>query len=148
MSSSNILGQVFKVDSDHVLVKMNENKTDTDLLDNTRIFAKSQLQLVEATNSSFRSNCDQFVQKTPKKLNDLNNVLTVCAQQGFIHAILNKENSLVYMQYDLASGKFLKEKRFPTHSVSAFCGNNLSNISLRTLDEPNVNFRKKNFLLN
>ncbi|RNA07304.1 E3 ubiquitin- ligase UBR5-like, partial [Brachionus plicatilis] len=135
----NVLGQVIKIDSDYALVRMSDSKTESDPLENTRIFAKSQLQLAEASNFSLKSNCDQFVQKGPKKIPDLTNVLTCCAQQGFIHVIISKENSIVYAQYDLASGKFLKEKKFPTNCVSAFCGNNLNNISLRTIDEPNFN---------
>lgn len=136
--TSNVLGQVIKIDCDYALVRMNDSKAESDPLENTRIFAKSQLQLAEVSNSSLKSNCDQFVQKTPKKIPDLTNVLTICAQQGIIHAIISKENSLVYVQFDLTSGKFLKEKRFPTNCVSAFCGNNLNNISLKTIDEPNV----------
>lgn len=136
--TNNILGQVIKIDSDYALVRMNDSKAVHDPLENTRIFSKCQLQLAEVSNYSLKSNCDQFFQRFPKKISDLTNVLTICAQQSFIHAIITKESSLVYVQYDLASGKFIKEKRFPTNCVSAFCGNNLNSISLKTIDEPNV----------
>lgn len=139
--TNQILGQVIKIDSDYALVRINDSRETQDLLENTRIFPKCQLQLAEVSNSSLKSNCDHFFQKIPKKISDLSNVLTICAQQGSIHAITTKESSLVYVQYDLASGKFLKEKRFPTNCVSAFCGNNPNNISLKTIDEPNVSIR-------
>lgn len=150
--SSNVLGKVIKIDSDYVLVKMNSlNETTTtatnttqtaqnqqDILDSTRIFQKNQLQLV--LNQSTNSNKSfDFIQKSPKKLSDISNVLTICAQQNSIHAILNKDNNLVYVQYDMLTNKSIKEKRFPTNFHS-FLGNNLNNISLRTIDDPNVIF--------
>ena len=159
--SSNILGKVVKVDADYVLVKMHHSKShsssnqtvdvqqqqntalnDTELqamsfLDNLRIFQKSQLQLIKSSSTSL-SKLPDFMQKTPKKLADFGNVLCLAAQQSGIHAIVNKENAIFYVQYDLLSNKIVREKRFPS-SLSFVGHQSISNIRLHTLDNPNVN---------
>lgn len=141
--SSSVLGKVIKIDNEYVLVqvsvsKSNETGTDTAnetvLLDNSRIFQKSQLQLI---NQSSSVKLPDFMQKSPKKLSDFGAILTVSAHQNGLHAIITKENSLFYVQYDLLSNKITKEKRFTT-SLSSFLGRNLGNISFFAPDDPIV----------
>jgi hypothetical protein len=78
-----------------------------------------------------------FMQKTPKKLSDFGTALTIAASQNGLHGIITKENALFYIQYDLLSGKIVKEKRLTT-SLNAFLGRNPSNIAFFSHDDPNV----------
>lgn len=142
-SKSTVLGKAIKVDNDYILVKMQSKSTDlnpqvttgdSELLENSRIFPKNQLQLIKQSSSS---KLPDFMQKTPKKLSDFGAVLSVAAQQNGFHAIISKENSLFYIQFDLLSNKIVKEKRFTT-SLSSFLGKNPNNISFFTQDDPNV----------
>lgn len=143
--SSTILGKVIKVDNDYVLVqvapKANASTSEVDspaetlLLDNSRIFQKNQLQLVKQSSSL---KLPDFMQKTPKKLSDFGAILTIAAHQNGLHAIITKENSLFYVQYDLLSNKITKEKRFTT-SLNSFLGRNPGNISFFAQDNPSLN---------
>lgn len=143
--SSTILGKVIKVDNDYVLVQVSQTSkpasSDTDspaesiLLDNSRIFQKTQLQLVKQSSSA---KLPDFMQRTPKKLSDFGAILTIAAHQNGLHAIITKENSLFYVQYDLLSNKITKEKRFTTSQIS-FLGRNPGNISFFGQDDPNLN---------
>lgn len=165
-SKSTILGKVIKVDNDYVLVKMQSSVVpsakppseltaglsgvvalDSEVLDNSRIFPKNQLQLVKqssssswtssSSSSSSSSKLPDFMQKVPKKISDFGAVLCVAAQQNGFHAIVSKENALFFVQVDLMSNKIIKEKRFTT-SLGSFLGKNPNNISFFTQDDPNV----------
>lgn len=167
-SKSTILGKVIKVDNDYVLVKMQSSVVpsakppseltaglggvvalDSELLENSRIFPKNQLQLVKqssssswtmtssSSSSSSSSKLPDFMQKVPKKISDFGAVLCVAAQQNGFHAIVSKENALFFVQVDLMSNKIIKEKRFTT-SLGSFLGKNPNNISFFTQDDPNV----------
>ena len=94
------------------------------LLDNSRIFQKSQLQLVKQSSSL---KLPDFMQRTPKKLSDFGAILAIAAHQHGLHAIVTKEGALFYVQYDLLSSKITKEKRFTT-SLNSFLGRNPGNI--------------------
>lgn len=133
---SHVLGRVIKIDNDYVLVKLGASTSDNSL-ENTRIFQKSQLQLVASnttstTNSSSVSTSHHrytdFMQRSPKRLSDLSSatVLTVLARQSSIHAIISKENSIYYVQYDMLASKIVKEKRFST-SLQSFLGSTVAN---------------------
>ena len=129
----------------------------TDLLDNSRIFLKNQLQVnlskvnvnplslipiffdFKLIKQSSSSKLPDFMQKTPKKVSDFGAVLAVSAQQNGFHAVVSKEHALFYVQFDLLSNKVVKEKRF-TSSLSSFLGKNPNNISFFTQDDPNVSF--------
>ena len=147
--ASSILGKVVKIDSDYVLVKMqsksqceqstnaigslNETEMQTiSFLDNLRIFQINQLQLIRSSSNKL----PDFIQKSPKKLPDFGNILSLAAQQNSIHAIVNRENCLCYVQYDLFSNKLVKEKRFPTNIMSL---SQHFNTSLYTIDNSNFN---------
>ncbi len=146
--SSTVLGKVIKVDNDYVLVQVasgsgvNSRKTGDSvdsnqaelLLDSSRIFQKNQLQLVKQSSGS---KLPDFMQKTPKKLSDFGAVLTLAAHQNGLHAIVTKENALMYVQYDLLSNKITKEKRFTT-GLSSLLGRNPGNINFYAHDDPSV----------
>ena len=137
--------------------KSNDNlisSNDTDVLENSRIFPKNQLQVnlniieknllkiikyfeIKLIKQSSSSKLPDFMQKTPKKVSDFGAVLAVSAQQNGFHAIVSKENALFYIQYDLMSNKIVKEKRFTT-SLNSFVGKNPNNIQFYTQDDPNV----------
>jgi hypothetical protein len=154
--ASNILGKVVKIDADYVLVKMQTSEGETsssqDLLENSRIFPKSQLQVVKTATAvtggsgsggtSSSPQLPDFSQKSLKKLSDIGEVLTTAAQHSLVHAIVHKESSLFYVQYDLFNNKLVKEKRIST-SLAAFMGQNVSNIRLFTIDDPNVSCKNK-----
>ena len=146
-----LLGKVIKIDNDHAIVKMQSKVIDTplppqplapgespmetqSLLDNCRILAKSQLQAVKLA-SSFK--LPDFIQKIPKKLSDIGNVITFVAQQNGIHALISKEGSIYYIFYDIITNKILKEKKMPTRT-KAMLG--ATQIRLNTIDDPNVRF--------
>jgi len=137
--SSNVLGRVIKVDNDYVLVQVGaggESSQAELVLDNSRIFQKSQLQLVKQSSSS-SSKLPDFMQRTPKRLSEFGPVLALAAHQNGLHAIVTKENSLMYVQYDLLSNKITKEKRFTT-SLNSFLGKGARNVSFFAQDEPSV----------
>jgi E3 ubiquitin-protein ligase EDD1 len=142
-----LLGKVIKIDNDHAIVKM-QSKTIPDsagpigdslmetqsLLDNCRILAKNQLQAVKLS-SSFK--LPDFIQKIPKKLSDIGNVITFVSQQNGIHALITKEGSIYYIFYDIVTNKIIKEKKMPTRTKAMF-GQIGNQIKLNTIDDPNV----------
>lgn len=155
--ANNVLGKIVKIDTDYVLVKMQAQTTDNnnesnadnssnqDVLENSRIYQKSQLQLVRhsstgtgsSSSSSSSVQMPDFHQKSLKKLSDMGDVFTISAQLNFVHAVVHKENALFYVQYDLFSNKLIREKRISS-SVPAFIGHNVNNISLFSIDDQNV----------
>jgi len=160
---STVLGKVLKVDADYVLVKMQaiapivplpvcaqpvasnapfepiqlqqQQQQSQDILDNCRIFQKTQLQVVKQSSSN---KLPDFMQRTPKKLSDFGQIITFVAHQNSVHAVVNKEGALCYVQYDLFSGKLLKEKRF-TANLQSFLGLNVNSCALSSLDDVNFN---------
>lgn len=143
---------MIKVDADYVLVNMNESEhtpNNTNVLENSRIFQKSQLQLVrpplppqQQQSSQQQQQCSTIVkfpdfnQKYLKKLSGLSEVLAVAAHTNTVHAIVKKENaSIMYVQYDMTTGKVNKERRLSTSSVTAsFLGHNMNSIVLYPID--------------
>lgn len=147
--SANILGKIVKVDMDFVLVKIKENNDDNnegnkyDVLENTRIFAKSQLQVLKNSTSqnTVLAKFPDFNQKNLKKLGDFGgDVLSIFSKMNTIHAIVRRETYIFYVQYDLFLNKLLKEKKIPTNSLQ-FSGINVNNISIFGID---ANMRDSN----